>query len=52
MALISACDNCGYRPRISDAHKVEFSSNLDESEDGVQTVLHVICYKCGHEWVE
>jgi len=35
------CELCGYRPRAKDAHWI------DEWE-----VLHVICYDCGHEWVE
>lgn len=41
---------CGYRPRKSDASKVEVGI---DSETGESTyVLHVICYDCGSEWVE
>ena len=44
MVQASACD-CGYQPRNSDCHEVV-------TGDGGETVLHVICYKCGKEWVE
>lgn len=52
MALISACDKCGYRPRLEDAHFVEVEGRFSSSENEVQTLCHVICYDCGHEWVE
>lgn len=35
------CPVCGYTPRQRDRHLVE--------EHGV---VHVICYRCGEEWVE
>lgn len=34
------CEKCGYYPRRKDRHVID--------EVGV----HVICYKCGYEWVE
>lgn len=37
---VEDCEKCGYRPRRKDAHDI----------DGVG--IHVICYKCNHEWVE
>jgi hypothetical protein len=46
----SVCD-CGYRPRKSDCHEMVVESHLDSGVDEV-VVLHVICYKCGKEWVE
>jgi DNA-directed RNA polymerase subunit RPC12/RpoP len=35
------CPGCGYRPRAEDMFEV-----VDYQ------VMHVICYRCGHEWVE
>ncbi len=35
------CAYCGYRPRAADRFYVEDHK-----------VTHVICYKCGKEWVE
>lgn len=37
---VSSCE-CGYHPRAADTHWIA------EYE-----VIHVICYKCGKEWVE
>ena len=37
---VSSCE-CGYHPRVADTHWIA------EYE-----VIHVICYKCGKEWVE
>jgi len=42
------CDVCGYHPRLKDAHNVLMHEGRpDEFE-----IIHVICYNCGHEWVE
>lgn len=45
----SACDRCGYRPRMGDGQHVILDEGLDELE---QTILYVRCYNCGEEWVE
>ena len=37
----TVCEKCGFRPRWSDTNMIP--------EHGV---THVICYECGHEWVE
>jgi hypothetical protein len=49
MAQVSACDVCGYRPRVGDRHKVILDTGLDEVGE---TILYVRCYDCGNEWVE
>jgi hypothetical protein len=51
MAQVSACDECGYRPRADDCHEVVVESRVGSTVEDV-TVLHVICYGCGREWVE
>jgi len=48
MAQASACDHCGYRPRVGDRHEV-LDVGLDQLE---QTIIYVRCYNCGAEWVE
>ena len=40
---LTDCDVCGYRPRMKDG----FNVKLEDQE-----IIHVICYNCGHEWVE
>ena len=35
------CDRCDFRPRMSDTFHIEDHD-----------VTHIICYMCGHEWVE
>ena len=52
MVKASACDRCGYRPRRSDAQVVEVSIPGQDGEEELHKVVHVICYDCGHEWVE
>ena len=52
MVKTSACERCGYRPRTTDAFEVLVEGRLDDSEVLEHTVVHVICYGCGHEWVE
>lgn len=42
------CDHCGYRPRTRDC----FTIKMNESEADEYSVVHVICYNCGQEWVE
>ena len=37
---VSSCE-CGYQPRRTDTHWI-----------ADYEVIHVICYKCGKEWVE
>jgi DNA-directed RNA polymerase subunit RPC12/RpoP len=51
MALVSACDVCGYRPRLEDTAKVETTRRIGEDSETIE-VLYVRCYHCGHEWVE
>lgn len=41
--------SCGYRPRREDVHIVKMNEDAGEYE---YTILHVICYNCGKEWVE
>jgi DNA-directed RNA polymerase subunit M/transcription elongation factor TFIIS len=52
MVKASACDRCGYRPRTSDAQEIEVSIPDSDDEEELQTIVHVVCYNCGHEWVE
>ena len=48
MSQASACDVCGYRPRVGDKHEV-----LDEGLDQLEVkIIYVRCYDCGNEWVE
>ena len=48
MAKASVCE-CGHKPKNSDCHEVVMNEGAAEYE---YTVLHVICYACGAEWVE
>lgn len=43
------CDRCGYRPRRKDCVSIEVTDPQDGAD---KTVVHVICYNCGAEWVE
>lgn len=45
------CDRCGYRPRAGDRYEVTFDNTTKDGVDEI-SVLHVICYQCGYEWVE
>ena len=45
------CEKCGYRPRAGDRHEVIFDDTTRERV-ATESVLHVICYQCGYEWVE
>lgn len=47
MALASACDVCGFRPRDKDCAVIEITHDKKDVD-----ILHVICYECNHEWVE
>ncbi len=40
------CTQCGHMPKLEDVHVIlpEFTGN--------EILYHVICYSCGHEWVE
>ena len=46
------CDVCGYHPRMKDAHNLTIGTNFSNDCDETQDIVHVICYNCGHEWVE
>ena len=47
------CEVCGYRPRKTDANRVEVRATLELDQDAEWVAVdHVRCYNCGHEWVE
>jgi ribosomal protein L32 len=46
---IDDCPFCGYRPRAGDRHKVLMNEGADDYEF---SIVHVVCYRCGMEWVE